>query len=88
MALGANEDGADDDDEDDDKLEGEIRTEMLRNMAEGLCIGLREPARVLAHEPADMLIEPGAGTATLAIHKCAEMLPLAKWLRFGMTDQF
>ena len=33
----------------DERMEDEMKTEMLRNSAEGLCISLQEPARILAH---------------------------------------
>ena len=37
--------------DDDERMEDEMKTEMLRNSAEGLCISLHEPARILAHVP-------------------------------------
>lgn len=50
----------------------EMETEMLRNMVEGLCITLREPARVLAHAP---------GWGEEARRQCRAALPDAYWLR-------
>ena len=58
----------------DERMEEEMRTEMLRNAAEGLCIALREPARILAHTPASAA-------------ECARALPLARWLRDAGADE-
>ncbi len=52
--------------------EEEMETEMLRNMAEGLCVALLEPARVLAHFP---------GWGEAARRRCEAALPLAHWLQ-------
>ena len=50
----------------------EMHTEMIRNMVEGLCIALLEPARVLAHLP---------GWGLEARRQCEAALPLAHWLQ-------
>ena len=42
-------DGQDDDDEDDGFDLAELESDMLRNAVEGLCISLREPARIVTH---------------------------------------
>ena len=42
---------------------------MLLNAAEGLCISLREPARVLAHVPS-----AGGGPDATVVHKCCAAL--------------
>ena len=54
----------------------EMNSEMLQNAAEGLCISLLEPARILAHEP-DW--GPSRDTRSKALLKCAAALPKPSW---------
>jgi hypothetical protein len=67
---------AEEDDED-------IETEMLSNAAEGLCIALLEPARVLCHVPLrrlNLAAPAAAGERPGALHQCAAALPDQRWL--------
>ena len=53
----------------------EIETEMLLNAAEGLCLALREPARVLAHVP------PATdGQRMAVVGRCGAALASPEWL--------
>ena len=79
---GAGGDGSDDDDDMDmfgdmESEMAEMSSDMLRNAADGLCIALLEPARVLAHEPS---WGPNVQTRAKALRTCAAALPEARWL--------
>lgn len=80
---GSGEHDADDDDDFEDDMMAEmesemaeINTEMLQNSAEGLCIALLEPARILAHVPR---WGPTCATRAKALRKCAAAMPDARW---------
>ena len=49
----------------EDEMAREMATDMLENASQGLCISLEEPARVLAHVPADAAGAPRACVAAL-----------------------
>jgi len=49
----------------------EMQTEMLSNMAQGMCISLLEPARIMAHAP---------GWGAEARRQCEAVLPPEHWL--------
>ena len=85
LAIEGKDEGGDGSDDDDDMdMFGDMETEMaemssdmLRNAADGLCIALLEPARVLAHEPS---WGPNVQTRAKALRTCAAALPEARWL--------
>ena len=52
----------------------EMQTEMVRNAADGLCVALQEPARVLCHDP-----RRAPPQVTLAA--CRAALAEPRWLR-------
>lgn len=68
----------DDQDDDFESPEDEIETELLVNAAEGLCIALHEPARVLAHVPLAT-----DGQRMPVVGACGAALASPEWLLLG-----
>ena len=60
----------------------EMETEMLQNAAEGLCISLKEPARILAHLPRPDRTLPNANERMKSVlSKCGTYLADVEWMR-------